>query len=162
MKVEVVDSLTAVLTRIHDNAIAIAEPLLASNLRRSPKQVTEKRALALIGFDHGRNVLAGNDQNMHRSLGVEVGKGVSQRILEYRRRGNGTFDNLAEEAAHNDPSVQGGDCARATDAQPFVTAESKRLQADWFSRNETEIRVQCPSQWSIGVKNRPHESFFLT
>ena len=96
MKVKMVDGLPAVLTCVHNNAITIAQTLVAGDLRCCPKQVPEKGALALIGFDKGRNVLAGNDQDVYRSLGVDVGKGVGQRILEEGCGRNLTFDNLAE------------------------------------------------------------------
>jgi len=96
MKVEMVDGLAAVFPCIHDNAITIVQTLVAGNLRCCPKQVPEKSALALIGLDQGRNVLAGNDQDVYGSLGVDVGKGVAQRILEDGCGRNLTFDNLAE------------------------------------------------------------------
>jgi len=74
MKVEMVDGLAAVFPCIHDNAITIVQTLVAGNLRCCPKQVPEKSALALIGLDQGRNVLAGNDQDVYGALGLMSAK----------------------------------------------------------------------------------------
>src|SRR5271165_4398033 len=88
----------------------------------------KKGAFALIGLDEGRNVLAGNDQDVHWSFGVDVGKGVAQRILEDGRGRNLTFDNLAEQAAHSEPSVQDRNCVASAGSASFAAAESNGLQ----------------------------------
>jgi len=103
-----VDGLAAVFAGVDDDTIAIGQTLAAGDLGGCPQQVAEDGALAWVGVDHRRDVLAGNDEDVYRSLGVDVGKGVYQLIFEGGRGRNFTFDNAAEETAHGDPSVADG------------------------------------------------------
>lgn len=111
MKVEMIDGLAAVFTRVHDDAIALGESLGAGNLSGCPMQMAENRALAFIGILHGDNVLARHNQHMHGRLRMKVGKGIHQIILEDGRRWNLAFNDLAKYAVHGDPSVS---CAGAS------------------------------------------------
>ena len=59
---------------------------------------------------------------------MEVGEGVAQRVFVDRRRGTGALDNLAEQAAHSDPSLQAAALPGAAGPRTFRAAESNRLQ----------------------------------
>jgi len=49
VEMQMVNSLSTVLPRVHHDPIAVAEALVSGNLRRYPEQVAKNRALALIG-----------------------------------------------------------------------------------------------------------------
>lgn len=54
------------------------------------------------GVRKGRDVLAGDDEEVHRRLRMDVSKGVALRILVDGLRRDLTCDDLAEEAIHGD------------------------------------------------------------
>lgn len=45
-------------------------------------------------------MLAGNNKNVYRRLGLDIGKGVAHVVLIYGFRGDAPIDDLAENAAH--------------------------------------------------------------
>src|ERR1700677_2741712 len=109
MQMKMVDRLSAVGAGIDDDAITIGQSLFVSYLRRGPVQVAEQGALVLARIDHGRDVLARDDKDVDRGLGVDVGESVAQLILVDGRGGNFTLDDPAKKAAHSQTSVHGGD-----------------------------------------------------
>ena len=64
----------------------------------------------MIGIGHGADVLAGDDEDMYWRLGMYVGEGVANLILVNGGRGNGSFNDFAEHAAHGETSVHGRCC----------------------------------------------------
>src|SRR5208337_751754 len=58
VQVEVVHSLAAFFAGVHDDPVAVRQALLAGNLRRSPQQVAEQRALLRSGLIERANMLA--------------------------------------------------------------------------------------------------------
>jgi hypothetical protein len=100
-----VHRLTAFFTGIHDNAIAVPQSLVPRDLCRGPVQTPKNYLLALVRLLHRSNVLARHNQNMHRGLRMEIGKGIHQIILKDGRRWNLAFNDLAKYAVHSEPSV---------------------------------------------------------
>ena len=50
---------------------------------------------------------ARDDEDVDWGLGVKVGEGVAKLILVNRGGGDGSFNDLAEQAAHSESSVHG-------------------------------------------------------
>ena len=105
-----VHGLAAFHAGIHNDAVTVVKVLGPGDLCRRPKQVTEQGLIALTGIDNGTDVPAGDNENVHRRLGVKVGEGVAKLILVNGGGGNGTFNDLAEQAAHSETSVHGRCC----------------------------------------------------
>ncbi len=105
VQVEMVHGLAAFRACIHNDAVTAVKVLGAGDLRRHPEQVTEQRAIALIGIAHGADVPAGNDEDVDWRLGMKVGEGVTGLILVNGGGWYSTFDDLAEQAAHSETSV---------------------------------------------------------
>lgn len=105
MQVEMVNGLAAIISGIYDDAIAFAQTLSTGDLRGYPLQMAEQGTTAFVSINHRRDVPAGNDENMDRRLGMDVGEGVAHLILVNGRGGNGTLDNFAKETAHRETSV---------------------------------------------------------
>src|SRR5580658_3306882 len=68
--------------------------------------MAEQLAVILRGLADGVDVLARHDEDVHGRLGIDVGEGVSERILEDGCGRNLAGDNFAEDAAHGGTSVQ--------------------------------------------------------
>src|ERR1039458_3985074 len=102
---EMVHGLAAVLPGIHDDAVAAVKLLGLGDLRRRRKKVTEQRGILSGGIAERTNMLSRHNQHMHRRLGVDIREGVAKIVLEDGRRGNNSFNDFAEEAAHSDLSV---------------------------------------------------------
>jgi len=62
-------------------------------------QVTEQRAIICTGLSYRGDVQARRHQHMNRSLRVNVRKRVAEVVLEDGSGGNGSVDDLAEEAS---------------------------------------------------------------
>ncbi len=62
--------------------------------------MTEQRVWSFAGLGHRVNVFARDDEDMHRRLRIDVGKGVALVVLVDGGRRNASIDDLAEEAAH--------------------------------------------------------------
>jgi hypothetical protein len=84
--------------------------LVAGNLCRRPYEVTQQRAINLIGIGHGAYVTAGDDEDVDWRLGMKVGECVAELILIDGRGGNDSFNDLAEQAAHSESSVHARSC----------------------------------------------------
>jgi len=105
---EMIDRLAAVFACVDDDAIAPGEVLNAGNLGRRPKQMAEQAGVAGLALSDRHNVLARNDEHVNRSLRANVREGVAFVVLKNRRGGDASFDDAAEETAHDRNSVQEG------------------------------------------------------
>jgi hypothetical protein len=110
MHVEMIDGLAAVFACIDDDAIALRQSLLACKTGCDPQQVTEKRGMSFAGFSERDEMLTRSDQQVDRRLGMNVCEGVALIVLIFGGGWDASFDNFAEEAAHDRTSVQDADC----------------------------------------------------
>lgn len=114
--VEMFDGLAAVCAGVDDGAVAVVQALLGGDLSGSGEQLAEECggfAAELAGEEQTRDVFAGDDQNVHGRLRVDIREGDDVRVLVEQLRGDGTVDDLAKEAAHmrsfyamSDPGVR--------------------------------------------------------
>lgn len=98
-------TLTAVLTDVGDDAVAVGQPLRCGNLRNGGKDSGD--SCAVVGRDlvSRGDVRFGNDQHMHRRLRVDIAEGVNKLVLVDLARGNLTGDNFAEQTVHKQTSL---------------------------------------------------------
>jgi len=101
-----VDGLAAVGASVDDHAIALCESFRASNFSGCRKQVAEEREVTAVAVGEGRDVLTGNHEEVRRRLGVDVKECDALVVLMNRLRGDGSIDDLAEEAVHSGISLQ--------------------------------------------------------
>ena len=83
MQMQMFHRLPTVFARIHDNPVAVLETLLAGNIRSGPQQVPQQRAFLLARFVERGDVFPRNNQNMHRSLRIDVRKGVAEVVYTH-------------------------------------------------------------------------------
>ena len=107
VNVEVIHGLATMFSRVDHGAITTGEILGARNLSRHPEQMTEQGRMARTGISQRNDMLARHDQDMHRSLRIDVGKGVALVVLKDSGRGDLAFDDLAEKAVGHATSLQG-------------------------------------------------------
>ena len=100
MDVEMIDGLAAVGSGVDDQAVAVAEALLARDLTGCPQQMTEEIGVSCRGVRVGRDVLFGDHQQMRGRLRVDVRKGQHAVVFVDAVDGNGAGGDLAEEAVH--------------------------------------------------------------
>lgn len=101
VQMEMVYGLAAVLADIDDHAIAGIKFFLAGDFGRSPQEMAEQSAVFGGRLGEGGDVLARNDEQMHRSLGVDVGEGEALLVLVDAGRGDASIGDFAEKAAHD-------------------------------------------------------------
>jgi hypothetical protein len=106
VNVQVIYGLAAVLPGVDDETIAVVQLLLSRNLASQVQQVAEHRSVLRQSMCVRRDVLLRNDQYMHRSLRVDIRERERVLVLTQALGGNGTGDDLAEEAVHK--SVNSG------------------------------------------------------
>ncbi len=97
---DVVDGLAAVLSSIDHGAIAILQPFGAGNFRRSPMQMADQRIVLFPGVSDGGHVFAGNDEDVHRCLRIDIGESIALVILIDGFGRNASINDLAKDAAH--------------------------------------------------------------
>lgn len=81
MKVE--DSLPRLRAIVNDNSIAGSEVFIACDLLNHQEQMSQDCRVCLGTLIQGFQVLSGDDQNMGRSLGVDVAEGHGMLIFLY-------------------------------------------------------------------------------
>jgi len=102
---QMVDCLSAIFAGVDHGAIAFGQALLAGDFCYYPEQVTEQRGVFFGCFREGADVLARDDEHVDGCVRMNVGKGDAQFVFVDAVRGNGSFDDFAEEATHNSFSV---------------------------------------------------------
>ena len=103
-----IDGLAAVQPVVDNQPIAAVQAFVPRNLCRNVKQVAKQVAVALGCLADRCDVLSGYDENVRGRLGTDVGEGVDAVVLINRARRDLTGDDLAEQAAHSQISVQDG------------------------------------------------------
>ena len=139
VQMEMIDGLAAVFARVDDDAVALGEIFLAGDFCRSPEQVSEERGVMRPGFGERDDVFARHNQDVDGSFGPDISEGVAFVVLKNRRGGDASFNDFAEEAAHDGISVQegqrssgaGGKCAAGLTFNPTNGGDEsnwKRIQ----------------------------------
>lgn len=82
MEVEVVHGLAAVGAGVDDDAVALVEAFVAGDSRRGREKMAQQWGVARLGMRGGLDVFAGDDQEVHRRLRVDIGEGVALLVLE--------------------------------------------------------------------------------
>jgi len=98
--VEVLDCLATVGAGVDDEAVALGEVLLASDLACRVEEVAEGGFVVLRGVGVGGQVVFGDDEDVGGGLGIDVREGEG--LLVFVDAGGGDFagDDFAEEAGH--------------------------------------------------------------
>lgn len=103
MNVQVLHGLSSIGAGVDDGAIAVVKALLCRDLRRSGEQLAEECggfAAELTGVEQTRDVFAGDDQNMHGRLRIDIRKRNHILILVDQFGRDGSVDDFAKQAAH--------------------------------------------------------------
>lgn len=98
---DVFDGLAAVVSGVDHGAITLGEALGSGDFSGGPMQMAEKLVMFLFGLGNGGDVLAGNDEDMHRRLRLHIGKGIALIVLVDGSGRDGSIDDLAEDATHS-------------------------------------------------------------
>jgi hypothetical protein len=98
MQVKMMDSLPAVIARIHHHAISLLELLRARKFRRSRHQVAEQRLVLRQRSGLRDNMDLWNDEQVGRCLGIDVGKANAQLVFIDSVGWDVTRDDLAKQA----------------------------------------------------------------
>lgn len=101
----VFDGLAAVFSGVDHCAITGGEPLGAGDSSRGPEKMTEQLAVLSVCLGDGRNVLAGNEEDVHRRLRLNVRERVTLVVLIDRFRRNTPVEDAAKETTHSSPRV---------------------------------------------------------
>jgi hypothetical protein len=85
---QMVHGLAAIFAGVHHDAVAFRQAFVAGDLCCHTHEVTEQRVLLRSGLGKRINMLARNDQHVHGSLGIDVGKGIGVFVLVDGSGGN--------------------------------------------------------------------------
>ena len=96
MEVQVMDTLSGLLTNIGDNAVAVQTQLLG-DLGNDGEDVSYYSGVILGYFSHGGNMGLGDDQEVRGSLRIDVIKGKADLVLVDFVGRDLTFGDLAEQ-----------------------------------------------------------------
>jgi hypothetical protein len=99
--VNVIDGLSAIFTGINHCPVALGKSLAARNFRRDQVKMPEQGTVFFRRVRNRRDVFAGNNQNMHRRLRMNVRESVASLILVDRFRGDASIDDSAKKAGHD-------------------------------------------------------------
>ena len=106
VNVEMVNGLAAVGAGVDHHAIALREASGARNFSGSRKQMAEKSGVRGIAVGERDDVLARNHKKMRGGLRVDVKEPDAFVVLVDLLGGDGSSDDLAEEAIHGGISLQ--------------------------------------------------------
>jgi len=98
--VQMVDGLAAVGAGVDDQPIAIAEILSSCDLAGGGNKLAEHGCVLRRGVIERGEMLFGDEQDVHRRLGVNVREGEDVVVLIEAFDGNGAGDDFAEQTIH--------------------------------------------------------------
>ena len=98
--------LAAVFAGVDDHPITFREAFGTGDFGGGAEQVAEQSFVASPGIGERADMLAREDKHMGRRLRIDVREGVAELVLVEGFGGNASFDDLAEDAAHDGFSVQ--------------------------------------------------------
>lgn len=96
VQMQMLDRLAAVRTRIHHNPKSIGEILFRRQRGCDGQQVAEQRLVLSVELGKRADMLARNDQQMRRGLGMKVGEGDRGFVLIHLLRRNLALHDFAE------------------------------------------------------------------
>lgn len=99
MNVDVKDRLPCISAVVDNRAVAVFETFLFGYARGDAEEVADEFFVAGLRLIERGYVLARYDEDVRRSLRVDVTKGYGPSVLEDLLSGNLARDDLAEEAA---------------------------------------------------------------
>ncbi len=85
MQMQMINCLSAILTRIDHRAIAVAQPFLPSNFSGCIQQMAQQRLVFPRRLRQRCDVFARHHQHMHSGMRMNVGKGNAALILIHAR-----------------------------------------------------------------------------
>jgi hypothetical protein len=105
MDVKMIDGLAAIGAGADHYTIAFGKLLLAGDFGGGPEKMTEQRAIAGDCLGERGDMFARDDEDVCWSLRIYVQEGVALVVLIDAGGGDGSFHDLAKEAAHGEISV---------------------------------------------------------
>jgi hypothetical protein len=118
VKVDVVYRLATVRSCINDGAVSLRESFGACDFRSGPLQMTEEFLLWLLGVSDGGDVYSRDDKDVHGGLRLDIGEGVAVLILVDSFGRNGSVNDLAKDAVHDEESTGFGFGSRGPNSRP--------------------------------------------
>ena len=100
MNVEVIDGLAAVGTGVDHRTVAFCESFGPGDFCGNGKEMANESAVLAAGLGNRRDVGAGNDEDVHRGLRMDVREDVTLVVLINGLRGNASVEDAAKKAAH--------------------------------------------------------------
>ena len=102
MDMKMRDAFTAIRTIINDQAeTRVIESFLFRDGLCDKDQMTQKRFVFGFGLGHARDFLFGDDQDVNRSLRLDVMKGQAKIIFKGNPGGNLPGDDFGKNRAHD-------------------------------------------------------------
>jgi hypothetical protein len=98
VQMQMMDRLSAIVARIHNDPVASIKVQGTRNICRSRHQQAQQRSILSNALCQRGNMLFGNDQQMRRSLRVDVRKYDAALILVDSVGWDGARDDLAKQA----------------------------------------------------------------
>ena len=130
---QVLDRLTAVLTAVGDDAVAVHKPLGGGDLRDHLEDAGHVAAVLGIHLVSRGHVSLRNDEDVGGSHGGDVAESVHQLVLVHLGGGNIPRDDLAENAVHM--------------KIPFVDGFGDSI----VHRNRGIVKNFCQTNWCLYV-----------
>lgn len=96
MQMKMMDRLPAILPGIDNHAISLAQLLRPRQIGRSHQKMSQKRFMLGKCLGLRSKVLSGNDQQVNRSLGIDIRKRNAELVLIDTLCRDVTGENLAE------------------------------------------------------------------
>lgn len=91
---KVMDGLLSVCTVIHDAPVSgFGNALLRSNAGGDPRDIGGKALILIVQSGEARHMLPGNNQDVHRRLGINISEGNDVAVLKH---------NVGRDLSHGD------------------------------------------------------------
>jgi hypothetical protein len=97
MQVQMMNRLPAIIPCIDHHTVSLIEPLRSRQIGRGSHQMTQQRLMLGKRLRLRRDMLFGNDQQMRRSLRIDIRETDAPLIFIDTVGRNRTFNNLAEQ-----------------------------------------------------------------
>jgi len=95
-----IDGLAAVTSGVNHGTITLRESPGAGDFSGGPHQMTNQRTVLFVDVGNRRNVLAGDDQNVHGRLRVNIRERITLIILVNSFRWNASINDAAKKTTH--------------------------------------------------------------
>ena len=98
MQVQMIHRLPSIIARVYNDPVTAVQLLHACDLYRRGHQLAHQRTIFRLHLRGRDNVLLRNDQQMLRSLRIDIGKADADFVFIHTVRGNRARDDLAKKA----------------------------------------------------------------